>query len=324
MKGKIKINWEKTAALYGVFKNFSRPSPPSILFDKNLCVRSRAYRFFSKLYRMTTKRDHDLYHQILKIQAAIQNHSKEQQGRVNIILRVDDFPRWDIPTERFLRFRDIILEYNIPIILGVTPLIAGNPLDPFDTKCRDLTEEEIIIIRELTNCGSIVALHGLTHRVSIKGGGEYIGLTEAEVEDNIKKSLKEMEDAGITTNAIIPPFNAFDATAFLVFGRYFKAVFGGPESIATFGGYFGPVFLNDTLYLPSYRGLYGRAFSIKEHLLFYEWIFRQPKIYYPPITIHWAWELEDGYMGVKELFSHLRNLSDYFNLNFSADLPIHS
>jgi len=314
MKGKIEINWEKTAALYGASKNFSRPSPFSILFDKNLCVRSRVYWFFSKLYRRTTKRDYDLYYRILKLQAAIQNQSREQQGRVNIILRVDDFPRWDIPTERFLRFRDIILEYKIPIILGVTPLIVGNPLDPFDTKCRDLTEEEIIIIRELTNCGSIVALHGLTHRVSIKGGGEYIGLTEPEVEDNIKKSLKKMEDAGITTNTIIPPFNAFDATAFLVFGRYFKAVFGGPESIGIFGGYFGPVFLNGTLYLPSYRGLYGRAFSIKEHLLFYEPVLKQPKIYYLPITIHWAWELGDEYVGVKELFSYLHNLSNYLNL----------
>ncbi|MEM2954947.1 MAG: glycosyltransferase family 4 protein, partial [Candidatus Nanoarchaeia archaeon] len=47
--------------------------------------------------------------------------SKCPVGSPIFMIRVDDFPRWDIDTKEFLKFHSVLKSYNLPYLLGVTP-----------------------------------------------------------------------------------------------------------------------------------------------------------------------------------------------------------
>src|SRR3989442_8297598 len=76
-----------------------------------------------------------------------------------VLVRVDDFPRWDLEFEEFVRFDSIMLHHTVPYILGVIPRCEFYPGSP-----RKITVDEIRFLHERVRDNGIeLALHGFTH-----------------------------------------------------------------------------------------------------------------------------------------------------------------
>jgi len=311
-----KIDWEKTFKLYNIDLLNNIPSPPSILFDNNLTIRN-LYHIFNKIYRKIFKREYDLFYDILLIQIALQDSKTIKFPSIKVIMRIDDFPHWTYSLDDFKKFWRIIENHRVPVVLGVTPHLAVNPLNPVDFETRDLTAEEISFLEKINAEGHKIAFHGLTHGVRGKVKAEYVGLADQEIEVNVLCGLEKLCRLGLAVDSIIPPFNAFDPNAFRIFEKYFKIVFGGPESIKSFGGYFSPAFLGEVLYIASYHGVYGRAKELLVFMRHYSHLLNRAGALYLPLTIHWSWELTDNFSSFKQL---LRFLLDNFEAKF--ELPL--
>jgi hypothetical protein len=61
----------------------------------------------------------------------------EGTGIPKFLVRVDDYPRWDISSDKFLKFHRIMYENQVPYLIGVTPFPSRNPLD---TKSQNMIE----------------------------------------------------------------------------------------------------------------------------------------------------------------------------------------
>jgi hypothetical protein len=230
------------------------------------------------------------------------NNGKFVENRVHFLLRVDDFPRWDLPPEHYIRFDSILAKFGIEYCLGVTPRIAKNPLDPF-SKCEPgLSDEAADILKNISNRVEI-ALHGLTHRVrSHDNRSEYNGLKFSLVEKNIVEGLTLLCKKNLMSFSFIPPFNSISTSALPVLARHFKILFGGPESIATLGFHTSPSALYEMIYLPSYPPAYDRANNMINFVKHVKQI-DLPLII--PLTIHWAWEESDNFNAFEKLCQEL-------------------
>ncbi len=80
---------------------------------------------------------------------------------------------------------------------------------------------------------------------------------------------------------------------------------GGPESVALLGFHPGPQWRGDAVYLPSYAPLYGRADEVVAGL---DAIGDDAAGLWLSITLHWAWEAEQGFGALRRLLD--RVLSD--------------
>ena len=312
------INWYKTLKLYNIDVLNNIPSPPSILFDNKLNTRS-FYPIFKKFFRKIFKREYDLFYDILLIQIALQDSSIIKFPSLKVIMRIDDFPHWVYSLDDFKKFWRIIENHRVPVVLGVTPNLDINPLSPLNHATRDLIAEEVSFLGRISENGHQIALHGLTHGVRGNLKAEYVGLTDREIEENVLRGLEKLHRLGIAVDSIIPPFNAFDTNAFRIFEKYFKIVFGGPESIKFFGGYFSPAFLGNVLYIASYHRVYGKAKDLLISFRKYSHLLQQAWTLYIPITIHWSWELEDNFSSFDKLLWFLR---DNFSSKFILPLSI--
>ena len=101
----------------------------------------------------------------------------------------------------------------------MTPCLSKDIFDPNNSSTRELNSKEIDFLEKLKD-GINISLHGLSHRVNQSGRGEYIGLSEQELNDNIDKALKKLKEYKIVPSSIIPPFNTFDDKAFKVFCKF--------------------------------------------------------------------------------------------------------
>ncbi|OGS06492.1 MAG: hypothetical protein A2270_07345 [Elusimicrobia bacterium RIFOXYA12_FULL_51_18] len=219
------------------------------------------------------------------------------------ILRVDDFPRWDIPSRDYRIFHNILKEWSIPYLLGVTPKLCEFPLDPDCCNFRSLNEDESAILNEVAESGAEFAVHGCTHKtIAALRHSEIVGIGPLALNRLIQMALFEFDKAGLVTNYFIPPFNSIDSQSFAELSKYFKVICGGPESIPEMGLTISPVIVNDTIFMPSYRPAYGRAFEVAR---FVEEISNLAEPVIVPLTLHWAWERDNNFVDVKRLCSLL-------------------
>lgn len=212
-------------------------------------------------------------------------------------MRVDDFPRVDL--KDFKRFDSVIEKYHIPYLLGVTPHLCLDPLNPKSTKFRKLSKEEIKTLHSLKDVE--LAMHGVTHQTREYGPlkrlwgfrSEFVGLDETALINKIQKGFSLFRKYGLKRpRVLIPPFNTFDYASLGIIESYYDVVCGGPESGKKFGREwkrFGKL-----LYIPSLPPHYDHAEKIK--------IPESGKVC---ITIHLGWEIGDGFRALEGLSKKL-------------------
>lgn len=297
------------------------PTPPL----GNLLLRppSPLFRAYNRFIR---RKGTDLYSSILKRIKDLRNSIREslgvkrESGEIRFILRVDDFPRWDIPSKEFISFHRILSRHRIPYLLGITPSISLDPLNPQSRKYRPLSDEEETILKEITADGVEFALHGLTHQTRTRRGprSELIGLSDEELEGNIQRGLNELSKIYPLPPIIffIPPFNTLNLNNCQVLARYFLGICAGREAIPYVGFRITPSFLCGILYIPSYEPVYGYAGEILEYL---EAILPLKENIIVPITLHWSWELEDRFSALESLAEKIRGRTLRWNSLIGQD-----
>ncbi len=224
-------------------------------------------------------------------------------GEVKFLVRIDDFPRADLPTEKFFKFYEILQRYQIPFLLGVTPFISKEPMNYKNQEYRRLTENEFDFLEEATKEIVEVALHGFHHKKIRKNvKSELIGMTQKELEEKIEISLKELSNFEIKT--FIPPFNTIDENGFRIVSKYFICISAGREAIPYLGFRLTPSYLYSTLYIPSYEPAYGYASEISK---FIDELLKVEDNIIVVLTIHWGWELKDNFEHVEVLAKKIKN-----------------
>ncbi len=228
--------------------------------------------------------------------------NSQLRGNIRFFLRVDDFPRWDIPYNDFCKFDSILKSYEIQYCLGVTPCLAENPFNP-DSPIRsklDKQEEDILLsIKHRVN----IALHGLTHKIiSSKNHSEFVNLRPDEIDNALCKGLALLNELNIKPTIFIPPFNCIERKALPIISKYFEVLCGGPESLDHLGFGSSPSFICGIIYLPSYPPAYGRA---KDMINFVKRLKQMQLPMIIPLTIHWAWEERDNFQAFEKLCKEL-------------------
>jgi hypothetical protein len=221
-----------------------------------------------------------------------------------LILRVDDFPRWDHGLDEFVEFDSVMAGYGLPYILGIIPECEFYPGDR-----RRMTVGEISYLRRLVRENRVeLALHGFTHSANVyKGLKSEIALYDRpELERRIDAAYTWFRDADLPfPNIFIPPFNTFTEANFDLLTEHFRVVMGGSSSLTTFGK-FRPQKCGDIVFLPSYGRLHGTSNEIQNALKFL-----RRETLPSAITLHWAWEIGDR-------FSDLRSLLREVTSNFQV------
>jgi len=228
------------------------------------------------------------------------------------LVRVDEFPHaraFDpggaLGTDAYRRFHAVLAEAGVPYLLAVPPRVSRDYLDPTGTESRPLAESEAALLRELADQGVTFGLHGLDHRTrhaSPRRHSELCGLSPQAAALRLDGAREALAALGLETPVFVPPFNRFDAAQYAAIAERFAVVCGGPESVRLLGFHPTPVRLGAAVYLPSYRPLYGRAAEVAPALLALLESGRSP---WAPITLHWGWELEDGFAGLRRLCAAL-------------------
>jgi hypothetical protein len=221
-------------------------------------------------------------------------------GTPRFLLRVDDYPRVDVGPDVFARFHAIVRAASVPYVLGAIPLPA-NPRRPGDPG-REWTDEERAVLAEARPHVEI-ALHGLTHRAGAGPvPGEIVDRDPESLAREVDEGRRRLEALGYGVPTFIPPFNAVDRRALAVLAPRFRAVHGGPESVRWLGCVAGPCRLDDVWFLPSYPPAYGRAADV---LRFVTAVGHRRTPLLIPVTLHWAWEVADGFESVRRLVAAL-------------------
>jgi hypothetical protein len=221
-------------------------------------------------------------------------------GRSRFLVRVDDFPAHDRDNSEFLEFHGILSEHKIPYLLGVTPNLASNPLDPAGKSVRGMTDADIAVLRRVCGDGVDLALHGFTHRVRRPNlRSELAGVPEPELRILLERALGRFAEWGLPEPiAFIPPFNSVDLAGVRVVSEYLSILCGGPESIHSLGFRACPETFEGMEYWPSFFPAYGQARSVSTYVRgAAKWRYR----YLVPITLHWRWEKADEFRGVRDL-----------------------
>ena len=203
------------------------------------------------------------------------------------LIRIDDFPHWETETEKFEKFISIFSEKDIPVMLGVTPLLSQNIHNPFNKQFHTINEKEINLIRKFQNIE--IALHGLTHQTTrFKKTSEFVGLSEEETRSKIEKGLEILRKFDINPICFIPPYNRIDISNYMVIKNFFSIICGGIDTAKYVGLWITPIFLENTLYIPSYPPLSGKIIDTLEYIRNIH-----TKGLILPITIHWTQEINN-------------------------------
>ena len=268
-----------------------------------------------------------LYHnkilsQIVDIRNSVKVQSDTTPGKPTFLLRVDDFPRWDKTSDQFLSFHEILFKNEIPYLLGVTPFPSRNPFSTATQDDHAIESRDLDILKQITKCGAEIAMHGYSHQtINLHRKTEIVGLPAEQLESKILKGLEKLRLEGLPTDFFIPCFNSFDALSLRILRKYFKVICGGPESVLHIGLKFSPSYIDNTLYIPSYYPAYGKA---KELLLFIENVKKIKENIIIPLTLHWAWEIENDFIDVHKLCNTIKGQTLSWQLYFLQSLEIKS
>ena len=229
-------------------------------------------------------------------------------GPPRFLVRVDEFPHfqaWDDPaqfgTERYERFHAVMHSAGLAYLVAVLPRVSREPLVPAGTESRALDAGELEMLRRIASERVSFGLHGLDHRTRFDSPhhhSELCGLGPAETEDLLDRALGELAPHGIRPDVFVPPYNRFDAGQFQALARRFRVVCGGPESIGTMGFHSTPQWRGETVYVPSYLPVYGRAAGV---LPAAQRAIELGAGLWVPIVLHWGWEMGDDWEALKRL-----------------------
>lgn len=201
------------------------------------------------------------------------------------LIRVDDFPHWKIPLEKFQKFHSIMKKVNIKYLLAVSPEL--------------LAEAEKFYLKELIADGVEIGMHGFAHEKNeVLINADKLGL-------KIESSLKIFRDINIVPKIFIPPHNTVSKNNLRKLSEYFNVVTGGEETIRFLGYWWGIPELENITYIPSYPPLYEKAQNIYNYIL--DKKLNEKKVQHLPITLHWSWELEDNFEGLRKLIQLIKN-----------------
>ena len=216
-------------------------------------------------------------------------------GRNRFLIRVDDFPRLDLPHSGFERFAAIMERKKLPYVLGITPFLRKEGI---------LELDERKFLRQWTDRQVTLALHGFTH--AKRGLGAYHGelnrYSDQELIDWMARARAWFAEVGIPfPESLIPPFNMIHRHAWKTVSDSFSVLFGGPASLAALGSFGMGERLSGGLYWPSYFPFYGQAAEIQTKLN--RPYFERETIMV--ITLHWAWEIRDNFQALDHLTDQL-------------------
>jgi hypothetical protein len=225
------------------------------------------------------------------------------------LIRVDEFPHvqaWDDPdsfgTARFERFHEIMHGAGVPYLIAVLPRVSRAPFDPQGRESRLLDDGEVAMLARLRTDGVAFALHGRDHRTRFanpRHHSELCGLDAGETSALLDLGLAEFEAAaGVGTEVFVPPYNRFDAAQWPALAARFAIIGGGPESILLLGYQRTPQWRGESVYLPAYAPLYGRAEEVAPAV---EQAIEQATGLWMPIVLHWGWEAREDWHELERL-----------------------
>jgi hypothetical protein len=229
-------------------------------------------------------------------------------ARPRVLIRVDEFPHarafdpaGEFGTDAFRRFHAVLAEADIPYLLAITPHVSREYLDPAVAERRDLDPGEVETLRSLAGDGVVFGLHGADHRTrsaSPRHHSELCGLGPGEAAARIDAARAVFDRLNLPTPAFVPPFNRFDAAQYPLLAERFEVVCGGPESVRLLGFHRTPAWHGEAVYLPSYAPLYGTAAEAAAGI---ERLAEREAGIWAPVTLHWGWELNDDFAGLRRL-----------------------
>jgi hypothetical protein len=223
---------------------------------------------------------------------------QQARGRPSFVVRVDDFPRWDRGLDGFLRFDEILSAAAVPYVLGVIPAPCRDPEATADDDERRLSDAEAQLLVDIRSHVEF-ALHGWSHRRRPGPiASEVVGTGAELLAERLDVGISRLQALGLAVESFIPPYNAIDRRSMAMIGRRLPVVFGGPESVRWLGCVPGPARLEDVWYLPSYPPAYGRAGELAALV---RRIRDRDLPLLVPLTLHWAWEQDDGFAALREL-----------------------
>jgi peptidoglycan/xylan/chitin deacetylase (PgdA/CDA1 family) len=228
------------------------------------------------------------------------------------LVRVDEFPyatSFDEPerygVEPSSRFHAAFADAGVPYLMAIVPQLVRQPLDPAATGGRPLGPAERELISRMAADRVAFAAHGLTHRTrdaSPRRHSELLGLSAAETTDLADRSLELLAEVDVRPSVFVPPFNRLARPQYDALTSRFDVICGGPETVAFLGAQPTPRWLGDAVYCPSYPPLYGRAREILPEVR--RLIAERPGTWVP-VTLHLAWELDDGLEDMRRLLELL-------------------
>lgn len=228
----------------------------------------------------------------------VKNGGDPGQGR--FLLRVDDYPRFDIGIERYMEFHNIAKEFNVSYLLGVTPYLSEKPFEPSKSLPDGLTDDEVDTLLRLKKDKVEFGLHGITHRTLYKRyHTETVGLPGGELARMIRESISYLNDLNIRTEFYIPPFNTFDMNNFQSVKEMFRGITGGPESVPLFGNRLCPTSIDGTLFIPVFHPFYGKSIELVNTLRSIDIESIGSRLI--PLVVHWSWEVGSDFKHFREL-----------------------
>jgi hypothetical protein len=234
------------------------------------------------------------------------------QAPPKLLIRIDEVPHatafdsgGTFGTSAYLRFHDVMYEAGCPYLVAVMPRVAREPYDPQVDESRGWDDGERALLAQLRDDGVAFACHGLDHHTRHAGTRRHTelgGLSAAALRERLDRAQAILADGGIEAPSLVPPFNRFDAGQWDELARRFAVITGGPESVALLGFHPGPQWRGDAVYLPSYAPLYGRADEVVAGL---DAIGDGAAGLWLSITLHWAWEAEQGFGALRRLIDRV-------------------
>lgn len=133
---------------------------------------------------------------------------------MKIAVRLDDIAP-DMDWEGFLRFKELLDQYQVKPLIGVVPC---NQDENLKGSSKGAPEDFWSYVRSLQSAGWVVAMHGYRHIYTTKKGGmfplndfsEFAGLSYDEQRKMLEAGKKIFKENGILTDLFMAPAHSYD------------------------------------------------------------------------------------------------------------------
>jgi len=217
-----------------------------------------------------------------------------------VLLRVDDYPHWSVGTDRFWAFHERLSSARVPYLLAATPFVVTNPLRT-DAPARPYNPAEWAQLAAAVDAGELeVALHGVTHRTRATHlASEFDGMPVGDAREALARAWAFLERERCRPMAFVPPFNRLPPALWDALPQQCRVLCLGPESLRDAPLVAAAAEYDGRRLVYSLPPFYGRAAEILTALERGHWLAHPGAVV--PITLHWTWELQDGFAAVGRL-----------------------